>query len=142
MLGRCKQQTGFTLIEIIAAFVIFALLYATVLKIYTVSLRSTVRSGGYNQALLWAQSRFDALGVENQLASGYEKGEFNEHYRWEQEVSPYEFEWQDDSVTVGKVAVVENPVELIHVRLKVLWDDDERQATFTTLRSRRRAVSD
>jgi general secretion pathway protein I len=90
-LGNKRGQGGFTLLEIVVAFVIFGLIFATVLKILSGSLRNTQRSAEYTQAALWAQSRLDAVGIDPPLESGSYDGEFDQDYRWELDVSPYEF---------------------------------------------------
>ena len=95
-----------------------------------------MRSSAYTQAALWAQSRLDAVGVESELEEGHETGEFNEDYHWALEISPYEFEWTDDTVTDETYTVAETSIELMLVELTVYWDDNQREAVFTTLRSR------
>jgi general secretion pathway protein I len=129
-LGNKRGQGGFTLLEIVVAFVIFGLIFATVLKILSGSLRNTQRSAEYTQAALWAQSRLDAVGIDPPLEPGSYDGEFDQDYRWELDVSPYEFNG-------AEINPDEFPVDLFYVDLKVYWGEgrQQRQARFRTLRS-------
>jgi general secretion pathway protein I len=125
------QQGGFTLLEVLVAFVIFALVFATTLEILSGSLRNVKRSSEYTQAALWAQSRLDAVGIDPPLESGQYQGEFDDDYSWELEIVPYEF--NDGS----NFNTEEFPVDLFYVELRVEWGQDPRrlQAVFKTLRS-------
>ena len=77
-----RRQRGFSLIEVIAAFLIFALGFGVLLEILTGSLRIAHRSENYTQATLWAESLLDQVGVGEILEEGEESGSFNEDYRW------------------------------------------------------------
>ena len=59
-----KESGGFTLLELLLAFVVFALGFATVLEILSGSMRNTVRARHYSEAALTAQSLMDQLGLE------------------------------------------------------------------------------
>ena len=50
------RNRGFTLLELLLAFLVFALSFATVLEILSGSLRNTVRARHYTEAALTAQS--------------------------------------------------------------------------------------
>lgn len=126
-----RHQGGFTLLEVLVAFVIFALVFATTLQILSGSLRNVKRSAEYTQAALWAQSRLDAVGIDPPLESGQYQGEFDDDYSWELEIVPYEF--NDDSGLI----LDEFPIDLFYVELRVNWGQEPRrlQAVFKTLRT-------
>ncbi len=127
-IGRYRSG-GFTLLEILAAFLIFAVAYVTLLQIFSGGVRSTILSQEYTEAVLLAQSKIAALGVEEPLEAGGDGGEFNDKYRWELEVRPWE--------TSGSLSADSYQTELLHVSLTVLWgnDDRENRATLETLRT-------
>jgi len=124
------RQSGFTLIEVMAAFAIFALLFGVVLQILSTSLTNTRRAGDYTQAALWAQSKLDVLGLEEMLEPGEQSGQFDDRYSWflrVEEVMAF-----DDSGLDFEAL----PVSLYAVELVVEWGEDPtREAVFTTLRS-------
>ncbi|MDJ0655284.1 MAG: type II secretion system protein [Xanthomonadales bacterium] len=125
-----NRQSGFTLLEVMAAFVVFALLFATTLQIMSASMRNIGRSEEFSQAALWAQSRMDAVGIDPPIEEGQWRGDFNDEYSWELDIVPY-----DSSESVG-ASFDEIPVVLYYVELRVLWGEDQpRQAVFKTLRS-------
>ena len=126
-----RQQGGFTLLEILAAFVIFSLSFAAVLQILSSSLRNTVRSAEFTQAALWAQTKLDAVGVDPILEEGTSRGEFDDKYSWELDITPYEVE-RDGGIVSDASALV-----LYQVDLTLTWGDDQRtrDAHFRTLRA-------
>jgi len=125
-----RGQSGFTLIEVMAAFAVFALLFGVVLQILSTSMTNTRRAGDYTQAALWAQSKLDVLGLEEVLEPGESSGEFDDRYRWYLRVE--EVMSFDDS----GLDLTELPVSLYGVELVVEWGENPtREAVFTTLRS-------
>ena len=63
------RQHGFTLVELVAAFVIFALGFGILLQVLSSCLHTTAQSADYTRAALWAQSLLDPLGVGEPLPS-------------------------------------------------------------------------
>lgn len=125
-----RRQNGFTLIEVMAAFMVFALLFGVVLQILSTSVSNTRTSGDYTQAALWAQSKLDVLGVERMIQPGTTQGSFDDRFSWILEIS--ETEVADER---GLNAQGELPIALYHVRLTVEWAGGRHQAVFETLRS-------
>ncbi len=118
------------MLEILVAFVLFALAFGGVLQILTSAMRNTTRAEEYTQAALWAQTLLDDVGVGETLESGSDRGEFNDEYSWELEIEPFEME--DGDGAMGR-----NTLELMELRLTVLWRSRgrERSANFATLRA-------
>ena len=54
--GKARQSRGFTLLEVLLAFVVFALSFAVVLEILGGSMRSSLRARDYTEAALIGQS--------------------------------------------------------------------------------------
>jgi general secretion pathway protein I len=81
------RQHGFTLIELVAAFVIFALGFGILLQILSSCLHSTAQSADYTRAALWAQSLLDPLGVGETLREGASSGRFDDKYSWQLRVA-------------------------------------------------------
>lgn len=75
-------QGGFTLIELVAAFVIFALGFGVLLQILSGCLHTTAQSADYTRASLWAQSLLDTEGVGEALQEGERSGRFDDKYSW------------------------------------------------------------
>ena len=80
------------MLEVLAATMIFALIFATTLQVLSGSIRNTQRSADYTQAALWAESRLAIIGVEEPLEIGVTSGRFNDEYSWEMEITEVEIE--------------------------------------------------
>ncbi|HKL52492.1 MAG TPA: type II secretion system protein [Wenzhouxiangellaceae bacterium] len=124
-------QRGFTLIEVMAAFAIFAVLFGVLLQILSTSISNTRRSGDFTQAALLAQSQLDMIGIESLPQPGQSSGRYNDEYSWELIIEPYQI--SDDR----GVLFEDLPIDLYYVGLTVFWGEGryERSALFETLRS-------
>ncbi len=152
-----RPSRGFTLIEMIAAFVIFAIAVGALMQILTMSMNNARRSADETRAALWAQSLLDNVGIGERIEAGSSHGEFDRKYHWELQIDPI-----DPELVAAEVAQTSsnaaNPnagaaqqafaqsatpvfgmpqIDLFHVVLTVVWGDNarERTARFSTLRT-------
>ncbi len=127
-----SQQRGFTLLEVLVAFVLFALAFATVMQILTGSVRNTARSQEYTQATLWADSIMAEVGLTVPIESGGSSGNFNDKYSYILDISEYEMIIGEDSLVSESL-----PVELYRVAVEVSWGEsgNPARATFVTLKA-------
>ena len=123
------RARGFTLVELVAAFAIFAIGIAIALSIGASALKMAKSSSEYTRAALHAQTVLDALGVGEPLEQGSDAGEFEDGYRWEVSIT----EQEPPAADTG--AVEDIPIELYRIELIVRWEDDKREAKFSTLRA-------
>ncbi len=124
-----RRVRGFTLIEVMAAFAVFALLFGLTLQILSTSMSNPRRAGDFTQAALWAQSVLDVAGLENMLEPGRTNGRFDDRFSWQMEVSE---ELMFDEVGFDPADL---PIALYRVRLTVEWGENPtREAVFETLR--------
>lgn len=84
-INRARMR-GFSLIEMVAAFLVFALGVGVLMQILTESMHSARKSSDYTMAALWAQSKLDIVGVGERIEEGSSNGEFDDHYSWELEI--------------------------------------------------------
>lgn len=157
-----RPSRGFTLIEMIAAFVIFALAVGALMQILTMSMNNARRSADETRAALWAQSLLDNVGIGERIEAGSSHGEFDRKYRWELQIDQIDPELfaaevsQSSANGAGMNAANANAgaaqlafaqtgtamfsmpqIDLFHVVLTVVWGDNarERTAQFSTLRT-------
>ncbi len=147
-----RRPRGFTLIEMIAAFVIFAIAIGSLMQILTMSMNNARRSVDETRAALWAQSLLDNVGIGERFEAGSSSGEFDKLYRWELHIEQIDPEMIASSVegsmgaanvapqvgNGGSSPIMEIPqIELYHVELDVFWGGRmrERTAHFSTLRT-------
>lgn len=84
-----RKNDGFSLIEILVAFVILSLTLGTIMQIFSGGLRNVGNSDDYSRALYLAESRLAALGVEQTLREGLMTGELDGRFRWQIQAQPY-----------------------------------------------------
>ena len=131
-----RRQHGFTLIELIAAFVIFALGFGVMLQILGDSIRTTRQAQQSTQAALYAQSLLDAQGVGEALKEGASSGDFDDTYHWQLNVVRYQPQVTAGSGMSPAMATPGQP-ELFQLELTVSWGGQylQHHARFSTLRS-------
>jgi general secretion pathway protein I len=125
-----RAQAGFTLLEVIVAFVLLALTLATVFQVFSAGLARASDLDEYAKALVIAQSRMASVGIEDKLERHESQGESDDHrYRWAVRVEPYE------EVREG-AAQPQGSVVMFKVDSVVGWraaDGREREVRLSTL---------
>jgi len=130
--GRISR--GFTLLELLLAFVVFALSFATVLEILSGSMRNTVRARHYSEAALTAQSLIDQVGLEIPLQPGYSAAGESGEYNWQIEV----YEYQAVGENAHSVELAElTGIMLLQIDLSIAWGEPPREQVrhFNTVRA-------
>lgn len=125
------NRRGFALIELLAAFLVFAVGFAVMMELAASGLRQARTSAELTEAALWAQSKMDTIGIEEPIKEGSDSGEFDDKYRWEVAIS----EWEPP--TDASPFETTNLVELYRIELRVMWGRGraERTAKFVTVRA-------
>jgi general secretion pathway protein I len=128
------RSRGFTLLELLLAFVVFALSFSTVLEILSGSMRNTVRARHNSEAALTAQSLMDQVGLEMPLENGYTASGESGEYAWELEI----FDYANTGENSHSVELAElTRIELLQVDLVISWGEPPRDQTrrFSTVRA-------
>jgi general secretion pathway protein I len=77
------RKGGFTLIEVVVAFLLLSLVMATSFELFTTGMRRAADLEDRAQALVVAQSRLAAAGVDEALKEGVTTGQTADgKYRW------------------------------------------------------------
>ena len=120
--------------EVLLAFVVFALSFTIVMEILSGSMRNTVRAREYTEAALVAQSVMDQLGLDLQVEQGAAYAGESGNYQWEVNIGLYE-ETSDstNSVALGELT----GIELLQIDLVVSWGEPPRDKSnhFSTVRA-------
>jgi general secretion pathway protein I len=141
-----SRQRGFTLIEMVAAFVIFAIGFGILLQILSACLHMTAQSSDYTRAALWAQSLLDVQGVGEPIAEGDTSGRFDDKYRWQLQVTklppppeppPPVAAAGNANTPAPQVTQLANSIDLYQLDLAVSWGSYylTHNAHFVTLRA-------
>jgi len=138
-----RRSGGFTLIELVAAFVIFALGFGVLLQILGGALHTTSQSVEYSKAAMWAQTLLDTQGIGEALQEGTSSGRFDDQFGWELRVSKYDPPPAQTTVAPigssdanGLITQVAPPLDLFQLELVVSWGNRflMHRARFATVR--------
>lgn len=127
MAGR-RHAPGFSLLEVIAAIAVLAIAFAALMQVAGSAMSLTARANERTQAALRARSLLDSAFIMDPVREGSSDGRFDDTYRWQLNVSPY---------NVGDApADNANGGRMYRLDLDVFWGerDHERRAHFATLR--------
>lgn len=124
------QQSGFTILEVLVAFLVAALLLAVILSGFSTGLSSLARADRMSQAALITQSRIAELGISEPIQEGEVSGRDEQHsdYRWRVSVHPFVWDYVDAGREQGRV--------LYKVDVEVFWPVGDKEHSFllTTLK--------
>jgi general secretion pathway protein I len=138
-----NKSGGFTLIELVAAFVIFALGFGVLLQILGGALHTTSQSVDYSKAAMWAQTVLDTQGIGEPLQEGITSGRFDDQYGWELRISKYDPPPAQTTVTPigsadanGLITQAVPSLDLFQLELVVSWGNRflMHHAQFATVR--------
>jgi general secretion pathway protein I len=156
------RQAGFSLIEMVAAFLVFAIAMGVLMEILATSIHSTRASNAYTMAALWAESKLDTIGVGAPIEAGSSSGRFDDGYSWQldiQLVDPANVEPPPQQYAMGAGNTMQNagmqqrmtttagnagaiqiaPFDLYQIDLTVFWGgrfgSQQHSARFSTLRT-------
>ncbi|MFI0397787.1 MAG: prepilin-type N-terminal cleavage/methylation domain-containing protein [Thiolinea sp.] len=127
--SKTAKQQGFTLLEIMVAFVIMGLVVGTLLQLFGSAMRSVALADEYSFAVQVAESRMEAVGseikVEKNTVSGQEEGTA---YQWAVTMQPIELNEKQEEFSLS--------IEPYQVTVIVSWNSEgkQRQFTLTSLR--------
>ena len=113
-----NRPHGFTLIEILVALTMFAVVGGSLLQLFSQGLRSARIAGEHEHAVLLARSKLTELQAYRELKPGSYKGTFDDDYRWQADLTP------SDIVDAGETVRLHG----LDLDLTVSWGDagDER----------------
>lgn len=140
------KQQGFTLIEVVMAFSLLAVGLGIAMQIAVGAMRQTRNAAEFTEATLYAQSLLDTLGLAERLAPGQDSGEFDDRYRWDLSIEPYEVPpvatntgGVTGGLSNGGLTSAESwpTIEVLRLELVVSWERGRNtyEARFVTLRA-------
>ncbi|QLQ32450.1 MAG: type II secretion system minor pseudopilin GspI [Candidatus Thiothrix singaporensis] len=118
-----QSSKGFSLLEVLVAFVVMGLVVGVILQLFGSSMRGVALSDEYSFAVQVAESRMAAVGreipVEEGDSSGEEKGS---GYRWEVRMEPIKLDDKQEKLSI--------PLQLYQVDVAVTWKTGEKVREF------------
>ncbi len=125
---RDSDAGGYTLIEVIIAFVILALTLGAVFEVFSTGLRAASDADAYSTATVLAQSRLASLASDEALSVGETSGDLEGGFKWHASVAPYR---NDESEIIDPFSVI--PLLLT---MTVRWGraENTREISLVTLK--------
>lgn len=135
-----NRVRGFTLLEVMLAFVLLAAAMGLLIAMLSNGLRQVQQAQNATEATLYAQSLLDTLGVLEPIEAGQREGDFDDgRYHYQLEIA----ETTDPAPrTITPVAMEPakeaNPPKLYRIALTVTWGGNlpAQRLSFVTLRLR------
>ena len=128
------SETGFSLLEVLVAFVILALVGTALFRLFAGALGNAAVADEYSRATLYAESRLAALGVESPLREGTDQGNSEDgRYAWSAKIEPYAMPETTPELARNQPV----PVRLWHLVVTVSWPGtpgSERSIVLATTR--------
>jgi general secretion pathway protein I len=133
-MSRPRPARGFTLLEVLVAFVVLAAGAGILYRTFSTSLTNVSTVSGYSEAIGIAEAKLGALGIEHPLAEGEESGSTDDHrYEWRTTIQPYTPAGTAPDQPGGFIS----PHQMFKVTVGVSWDQQglsKRSIELSTLR--------
>lgn len=128
---RVSASAGFSLLEVLVAFTILALVLGAVFQVVVSGLRAAGAGEEYTRAALLAQSKLAELSVRERAPDGVEEGTFDDKFSWRATFAPYLFEREP----AGSLDIDRLAVRPLTVTVEVFWQEapSQRSVRLTTL---------
>ena len=131
-----RQQTGFSLLEVLVAFSILALSMGTLMQIFSGGLRNVGLSEDYARAVAIAEDQLVTVGIESPLIPGEAKGEYGEKFQWYYVAQPIESDLLSEKSAQQGISPI-LPIGLMGISVTVEWGSDATNRRSLTLNTAR-----
>lgn len=130
-----RRARGFTLLEVIAAVLLLAITFASLMRVAGSSLTLTARSAERSEAAMWGRSLLDSAFVLEPIRVGRSSGRFDQRYRWQLDVRPFQPP-ATAQASGPQPRAPASPLKLYRLDLDVMWNSagHDYTARFSTLR--------
>jgi len=129
-----SRAHGFTLLEILVAFTVMALVVAVLMRVFSGGLQGIGLAENYARATSVAESKLAAVGSEIPLQPGDLSGTDADKYQWRITIQPFEEDKDPAQAQLGQPQAVMR-VQLFQVAVQVSWSEfgKERQVALNTM---------
>ncbi len=116
-----NQQGGFSLLEVLVAFVIMGLVVGGILQLFGNSMRSVALADEYSYAVKVAESQMAGVGTAIPIEAGDTSGSDGK-FNWTIHIEPTEFEYPEDAPAI--------PLYPYRVHVDIAWQSGNRDRHF------------
>lgn len=141
--SRGARADGFSLIEVLAAFVVLALVGTALFRLFAGALGNVSLAEEYSRATLYAESRLTVLGNEGPLREGTQQGTSEDgRFTWTSRIEPYK---PADAKPDLNIAPDTSMLRLWHLAVEVHWPGgafgNDRTVALSTVRAATRELA-
>jgi len=118
--GVPRRQSGFTLLELLVAFMVLVLAFTVMLRIFSGGLRGVGDAQSHSRAVEHARAQLALVGTEQPLGAGEFRGETPDGYRWHVTAEPVDaaqLPWRDSGQSLQSL----DGLELLRVTAHISW---------------------
>lgn len=121
-----RGSRGFSLLEVMVAFTILAMLLGALFQVFSTALGSARSAERLSRATVIAQSRLAGLGFDHDLKPGVSTGTVDGDFHWRVTVGGY---------SDGELSVTSTAVRPLTVNVEVYWEEGgfSRSVSLTSL---------
>ena len=120
--SRPQQQAGFSLLEVLVAFVIMGLVIGGILQLFGNSMRSVSLSDEYSYAVKIAESQMATVGTAIPVEAGNTSGSSGDKFNWNITIEATEFEMPEGAPPM--------PLYPYRVMVDVSWPSGNKDRHF------------
>lgn len=106
VIGSSSECRGLTLVEILVALVILGISLVTVMQLFSGGLKANKVSGDYTRAIFHAREKMEEMLLIEDMVEGVTEGEFSDGFKWHMQISPFEFQKEDEENTSVKLYTI------------------------------------
>ena len=117
-----RRNSGFTLLEILVAFIVLAIAGGALLQLFQGGLRNVAHASDYSRAALHALSKLAELEARSDLIEGEEAGSFDDDYHWRLSLTGYVEPEGGPPPAAG--------LKPLQATLTVVWGDGDDQRSY------------
>ena len=126
-----RRERGFSLLEILVAFTLFAVAMGVLMQIFSRGVNGASLADRFAKASMHAESKLAAIGLEDTLKEGTSSGKFDDDYGWQVTIKPY----QDPAPKEQMAIDFEKQyfAQLYEIETRVTFFTDDRKQRVVTL---------
>ncbi len=129
--GRLCHSRGFSLLEVLVAFTLFAMALGLLMQIFSRGVNGAALAEHYAKAAMYAESKLAAVGLEDTIREGTTSGKFDDDYAWQVTIKSYSDPAPREQMALDFEKL--HFVQLYEIETKVVFSADDRKERAVTL---------